>query len=361
MPKEKNEPNKLRGPTTEESKAEKPTDAKTPADLGAEVTPSGLCSINGLSPAVAQKLIDSNIRTLFDLATAREDEVGASANVSTNIAKGWIDQARNTLLGKMTLKKVEEFDKEKKASQITIKLGSAEFNKLLGGGIMTQSITGLTGRLATGKTQICEEACVYCIAVLKEVAVYIETEPDTIHLERMKQIAQLKGYKDVDWGLLYVCGADQIPTIKAQYLQYRLIMREIEKGLKVRLIVIDSFNAKIRAGWGKSEMLPLRTRELAEHFNLMELMASKWNIAWIVTCQTIAPPRPDQGLQAEVKFGDSYYPVGGDYLLHSVNNWIGLSQIKANVWRAILFDSSYLPRGTCEFTLTASGIKDGVR
>jgi RecA/RadA recombinase len=108
-------------------------------------------------------------------------------------------------------------------------------------------------------------------------------------------------------------------------------------------------------------MLPLRTRELAEHFNLMEFMAARYNVAWVLTCQCIAPPRPDQGLGAMVKFGDTFYPVGGDYLLHSVNTWIGLTQIKTDVWKATLFDNSYLPRGIAEFTITARGLIDGVR
>ena len=158
-----------------------------------------------------------------------------------------------------------------------------------------------------------------------------------------------------------MCEAKQIPTAKAQYLQYKVFQKALEQGRKIRLIVVDSFNAKFRGGWSKSEMLPYRTREFGEHFTLMEYLAAKYNIAWYLTFQAIAPPRPDQGLAAKVKFAGEYYPVGGDYVLHSVNNWIALTQIKSELWAATLFDSSHVDRGSCTFTLTVNGLKDEVK
>jgi len=360
----KEEPTKLEEVTTQMAKEEKATDSKTPQELGQEVTVSdeakGLCSITGIGPKTADKLIDLGYKTVLDIATARAEEIASEMKLPFAQAKAWCSIAQERVLGKMKLTKAEDFDKRIKSLRVFLKTGSSNLNKLLGGGIPTMSITGLTGRFASGKTQICNEMIVECLGTLKEKAVYIETEPDTFHLDRLKEIANEK-HLSCNWEDLYVCGADQIPTIKAQYLQYKMILKELEAGVKIRVIVIDSFNAKIRAGWGKSEMLPLRTRELAEHFNLMEFMAARYNIAWILTCQSIAPPRPDQGLGAMVKFGDTFYPVGGDYLLHSVNTWIGLTQIKTDVWKATLFDNSYLPRGTAEFTIAKKGLVDGVR
>jgi hypothetical protein len=108
-------------------------------------------------------------------------------------------------------------------------------------------------------------------------------------------------------------------------------------------------------------MLPVRTREFAEHFQLMEYLEAKYNTAWMLTCQTIAAPRPDQGLGNMMKFGDQFYPVGGDLVLHSINTWIALTQIKVELWKATLYDSSYLPRATIDFVITAKGLQDGIR
>jgi RecA/RadA recombinase len=361
--KDKEEPTPLEEVTTEMAKEEKATDSKTPQELGAEATDpelKGLCTITGIGAKTAEKLRDLGYKTILDIAVARAEEIASELKISFSIAKAWCSIAQERILARMEMKKAPDLDKEIKAKRVFLKTGSAQLNKLLGGGIPTMSITGLTGRFASGKTQICNEMVVECLGTLKEKAVYIETEPDTFHLDRLKEIANEKKLT-CNWDDLYVCGADQIPTIKAQYLQYKLVMKKLEEGEKIRVVIIDSFNAKIRAGWGKSEMLPLRTRELAEHFNLMEFMAARYNVAWILTCQCIAPPRPDQGLGAMVKFGDTFYPVGGDYLLHSVNTWIGLTQIKTDVWKATLFDNSYLPRGIAEFTITKRGLVDGVR
>jgi len=358
-------PKKLGELTVEEIKKEKETEEKTPVDLGKDVEEEEdkgikrLEHLNGIGPKVAQKLRDLGY-SVVGLATARSDEVAAQMGVSFTVAKGWIMQAQEAVLAKMVLKTATEQDKEKKNVQLLIQTGSTEFNKMMGGGIPTQSITGLTGRLASGKTQICFDAIVDCLGRLKEKVVFIETEPDTFHLDRLKEIASLRGL-NCNWNDLFICEAKQIPTAKTQFLQYKVVQKVLEKGEKVRLVVVDSMNAKFRGGWSRSEMLPIRTREFAEHFNLMEYLAAKYNIAWLLTFQVIAPPRPDQGLAMQVKFEDNYYPIGGDFVLHSVNNWVALQQKKKEVWEASLFDSSHIKRGSCYFVLSSSGLKNGVK
>ena len=78
-------------------------------------------------------------------------------------------------------------------------------------------------------------------------------------------------------------------------------------------------------------MLPIRTREIAEHFNLIEHMACKYNIAWLLTCQVITAPRPEMQHSAEAKYGSKFYPIGGDLLLHSVNQWLAFTQTSGDV------------------------------
>lgn len=355
-------------------KEEKSTETKTPNDLEKDLGKSNikrLEDLNGIGPATAQKLRDLGYSVL-GLATGRADAIAAEMgpSVSYSKAKGWVMQAQQATLSDMKMKSSIEYDKEKKDKQLFFHTGSNEFNMMVagdsehskkhGGGIPSMSITGLTGRLSSGKSQICFDIIVDCIGRLKKKAVFIETEPDTFHLDRLKEIAKCNGY-DCDWSKLIVCGADNIPTIKAQFLFYKKIQKELEDGEDIVLVVIDSFNAKLRAGWSRSEMLPIRSREVAEHLNLMEYLAAKYNLAWLITCQAIAPPRPDQGLAAKVKFVDNYYPVGGDTLLHGVQNWIALMQIKGDLYKAALFDSSHVKKSTCEFMLSARGIINGIK
>jgi len=385
-------PKKLKIPTIEELRAEKATEAKTPQDTASDAVSKDIGQfglIKGMTASVAKKLTEGNFRTLFDLATAREDEVSGVLDCSFVEAKKWVDSAKDLVLSKMKLKTARESAADKKRRQFFIKLGSNGVNNLLGGGIPSMSILGLAGRLASGKTQICNEAltevvaklwvcpdcharldkdstCLVCKKVsVKAKAVEIETEPDTFHLERLQQIADGKGYnmgKDGElWDNLIVCEAAQIPTMKAQYMQYKMVQRALEDGEPIVLICVDSFNAKIRGSWGRTENLPLRTRELGEHFNLIEVLTSKYNLCWILTCQVITGPRQEQQGASMVKFGSDSYFAGGDYLGHSVNNWLSLTQIKSDVYTALLFDSSYLPRGNATFTITRKGLVDGVR
>jgi len=349
--------------TVEDLKQEKPTESKTVKDFNGEVTDSEnkkLEDITGIGEHTAEKLKDLGFTTITDLATSRPDEIASLMKVNYAIAKAWCMQAQEIVMSRTTLKNANEQDKEKKFSQLFIQMGSSDFNNMLGKGIPTQSITGLCGRLASGKTQICFEAIVDCLGRLNKKAVFIETEADTFHLDRLKEIAKGRNL-ECNWNDLYICEANQIPTAKAQFIQYKVVQKALENGEDIKLVVIDSFNAKFRAGWSRSEMLPIRSREIAEHINLMEYLMAKYNLAWLITCQVIAPPRPDQGLAMKVKFVDNYYPVGGDTLLHSVNNWIALTQIKSELWKAALFDSSYIKRSSCDFIITSKGIQNGVK
>ena len=373
--------------------------------------------IAGIGPAAANKLRLLGY-TVMGLATARPDVVAAEMGVTQTIAKAWCSVARDAALAKMDVYTAEEYNEEQKAKQIFIKTGSSEFNDMLGGGIPTGSITGTSARFSSGKTQIefdcivdvltnifvcpkchCQitklgDSCgrkdkkgVICDGVgVHAKAALIETEPDTFHLSRLQEIARGRGLNNIIWSNLFIFPAKQIPTAKAQWLQYKVIQRLLE-GTKAKLpveekkrpdgtilvkgqkevkeklpepiifVAVDSMNAKFRDGWSESQQLPIRTRELASHFTIMEYLAATYNVAWYLTHQVIAPVRPEQGLKMKVKFKlEEYYPVGGDLLLHEVNNWIALASVGGDVEEAELYDSSWLPKGSCYFMLTSKGL-----
>jgi RecA/RadA recombinase len=380
-------------PSLEMLKKEKPTEVKTPQDMTndleckVDITANpaimSLTKIAGIGPVMAEKLYNAGY-DLDAIGTGRADEIAQTMHVAFAVGKGWVMAAQEVMLSGMKLMKIGELTALKKSKQFMFKTGSPAFNSLLGGGVSTWAITGLSGPLATGKTMVAENCiidaisdkyccpkcyiklpkftkCPQCNEMSKEIqAAFIETEPDTLHQERMEEMASKSGIK-CNFDNLYVCPAHQIPTMKAQFLQYKLIQKEMENGANIHLIVVDSFNAKLRAGWSRSEMLPIRTREVAEHVNLMEYMACKYNIAWLITAQVITAPRPELQHSAEAKYGSKFYAIGGDLLMHSVNQWISLDQKGGEMYEATLFDSSYLPKKSINFRLTASGLKDGIQ
>jgi len=202
--------------------------------------------------------------------------------------------------------------------------------------------------------------CPDCGKEMFRKAGYIETEPDTFSDVRIEEIATTRNL-DIDLDNLWVFEAEHIPTAKAQYLQYKIIQKLIQKGENIGFIGIDSFTAKFRPGYSRREMLPVRTREFTEHFLLIDYLAAKYNIAWALSCQVIGGVSPGQQLGTKMKTGDIFYPVGGEYLLHSMTTWVQVMQIKSELYKAILYDSSYLAKASCEFMLGKRGLMDGIK
>lgn len=75
--------------------------------------------------------------------------------------------------------------------------GSAELDKLLGGGIETGSVTELFGEFRTGKTQLCHQLAVTCQLPIDSngaegKALYIDTEGE-FRPERLLAVAERYG------------------------------------------------------------------------------------------------------------------------------------------------------------------------
>jgi len=375
---------------------DKATDEKQPSDQEAEVENGKrmkrMEDLPGIGPTTAAKLRELGY-TFMGLATARADEISAEMGPSVSFQKAvaWIKAAQESILAVMEPKTGKTLARERKLKRVFYKTGSNDFNTIMGGGFATMRTTGLAGRFSTGKTQAIYDAivdcldennnaynfcplckylhdnpvkvCTSCGAEMKRKAAYIETEPDTFSDERIEEIAKLSK-KNIDLDNLWVYPCENIPTAKAQYLQYKIILKQIQTNNEnIGLVGVDSMTAKFRPGYGRTEMLPVRTREFTEHFLLIDYLAATYNIAWILSCQVIGGVRPGAVLAIIMKTGDKqgYYPVGGDYLLHSVSTWVSMSQIKVDFYEAVVFDSNYLPRLRKEFMLTKSGLSDGIK
>src|SRR3989304_1566618 len=157
-----------------------------------------------------EKLRELGYSTITDIATARADEIQAMMKVTFAIAKGWTAQAQEKLSKTMVFQTAEEQDKEKKGKQLFFLTGASDLNKLIGGGVPTMSITGLSGRLSSGKTQICFDAIIDCLSKGYK-AVFIETEPDFFELDRLKERANARIIR-CNWSKVYVQGAERSPT-----------------------------------------------------------------------------------------------------------------------------------------------------
>jgi DNA repair protein RadA len=318
-----------------------------------------LTSIRGIGEETASKLIAKGITSPAQIANMRPDELKAELNITIKKAKEIIQDATSQVLKtEIECKLAEELDKERKEKVRVISTGSGSLDAILRGGIRTDSTTGLTGEFASGKTQLCNQLIVNNVIDCGRKSSYIETEPDTFSGDRIKEIATARGCKGDILKEIYVIPSKSIIDAYSQYNALLRIEQLCKEGKDIGLLVIDSFNSKFRSTFTGREMLPDRSREYGRQIGLLQRLASKYNMAIVLTVQVMGVPTVAGPIRGRTKFGIDKAPVVPDIILHGVSTWIAVHQIGKNSWKAELFDSSYLPRGEAAFTVLSEGVRD---
>jgi RecA/RadA recombinase len=199
---------------------------------------------------------------------------------------------------------------------------------------------------------------VNAIGLLKRPVFLIETEPSTLSIERILEIASARGVGirlDED---LFVIPARFITSPYAQYLAYEMVRKTCrEKGLKPAMIGVDSFSSKFRGWYGGRETLPSRSQEIARHITLLQELASEFNSLIYLSEQVYGVPDAGGQIQAVMKFGDARRIYGGEYLLHAPSMCMMLVQTKADEYSLITFDVPFLPKKEYRFRITERGVE----
>jgi RecA/RadA recombinase len=144
-----------------------------------------------------------------------------------------------------------------------------------------------------------------------------------------------------------------------QFKAYEGIEERIKQGTDVGLIVIDSFNALFRSTYTGRETLPNRSAESGRHIGYLQRLASKYNIAIVVTMQVMGVPDSGTSLGCIKKYGISTPPVTSNVVKHGVNYMIGLEQVSSvdKTWSAVIADGP-VPRGKTMFVINEIGVTD---
>ncbi len=297
----------------------------------------------------AQKLRDAGFADMMRLATATAKELSVKAEIGEGVAEKVIEAAR----------KAEQIDfetaldvMERRKDVGHIITGSTGLDELIGGGIETQAITEVFGEFGSGKSQISHE-----IAVTVQLppekgglcgeCVFIDTE-NTFRPERIKQIAE--GFTlDVDEVL------GKIHIARAFNSAHQILMADkvnelIQKGVNIRLVIVDSLTSHFRAEYVGRESLATRQQKLNQHLHTLQNIANTYNVAVFVTNQVQA--RPD------AFFGSPTKAIGGHVLGHASTYRIWLKKGLAGKRIARLVDSPHLPEGEAVFKVVTEGIVD---
>lgn len=317
-----------------------------------------LINVKGIGPLTVEKLMEKGVKDASELAGMNPDELKAILGLSWKKAHEIIQDALSSELDTMVeLKTAQEIEDHKKKYVRYINTGSEDLDRIMGGGVATDAISAFCGEYATGKTQMGEQLLVNCVK-MKRKAIFVETEPSTFDLNRVKEIAEAAGVEINPNNDIWVIPARIITDPQKQYLAYVRIEKFCSEGNDVGLIVIDSFSARFRSYYQRREMLPDRAREEARHLAYLQFLSSKYNLAVVVTVQVMGVPDTGAQLAVKMKVGSFKMPVGGDVMLHGATHWINLIQIKTKMWKAEIFDSPNLPRDETTFIIDKRGIRD---
>jgi len=302
----------------------------------------------GVGPSTAQKLRELGFHTIESLAMATVHEL-EPAGISEKKALAIISAARSSI-GVSFIRADELLKMRQNVLRLTS--GSKALDKLLDGGLETQTITEFYGEYGSGKSQICHQLCVNVQLPperggLNGAALYIDTE-NTFRTERIVQMAKHLGLdpQQVVRNIIY---AEAYTSDHQMFLLENA--DEVIKENNVKLIIIDSLTAHFRSEYLGREMLATRQQKLNKHMHKLIRLARAFNAVAVVTNQVMAKP--------DVFFGDAIHPIGGHIVGHTSHTRIYLRRASHGPVRiARLVSSPYLPEGEEIFKITENGIED---
>jgi DNA repair protein RadA len=299
-----------------------------------------------IGPATINKLKEIGFKTVESLGTATIAEL-VNAGIGESVATKVINSARKTMA--ITFVRGDELVELRK-NIIKLSTGCSSLDRLLEGGIETQSLTEFYGEFGTGKSQLCQQLCVTVQLPksqggLEGNVLYIDTEA-TFRPERVMQISPRFGIKpeEVLKGVVYA----EAYTSNHQTLLLENADEIIKKN-NVRLIIIDSVMSHFRSEYLGREMLAPRQQQLNKHLHKLMRLSRAFNAAAVITNQVMASP--------DAFFSKAVAPTGGHILGHMSHSRIFIRKGRNNVRIAKLTASPSLPEGEVPMRITERGIE----
>lgn len=229
--------------------------------------------------------------------------------------------------------------------------GSAELDRILGGGVETGAITELIGEFGSGKTQICFTLSVLAQRPKEEGGLggrvcVIDTE-GTFLPERVLQIAETRGHDPTEI-------LRNILIARAYNSEHQTILiknlPQVCQENGVRLVIVDSMIGHFRGEYVGRGTLSERQQKLGSCLGNLHRVAEAFNLAVVLTNQVQAKP--------DTAYGDPNKPTGGHVMAHSCTHRVYLRKGRANTRLALVIDSPYLPEEKIRFAIDEKGVTD---
>ena len=293
---------------------------------------------------------ESGISTAEALAMSPHNIISEIDGLGDKTAKKLIWNARNAL-GMTEFIPADDIDENTEY----ITTGSSELNRILGGGFQTGKLTEVYGPFKSGKTNLAHTIAVTIQLPKKQgglgsTVAYIDTE-NTFSKEKIKRIAKRFGL-DPKKVLSQIYHA----RIYSSDHQSQMIQKAeaLCKTRNVRLIVVDSLMALLRAEYVGIGMLARRQSFLNNMIHALSRVSETYNCAVLLTNQVSTK------MMGMFSGNDA---IGGNIVAHGCHFRVmfktkGFSSNNSLKRRAIIVDAPDLPPEEAEFFITSVGIAD---
>jgi DNA repair protein RadA len=311
---------------------------------------TSLEEIKGINARQIKLLQESGISSPEALAMSPSGVVSDIDGLGDKTAKKLIWNARNAL-GMTEFVPVSDIEENVE----TITTGSAELNRILGGGLQTGKLTEIFGPFKSGKTNFAHTVSVSIQLPKNEgglgsAVAYIDTE-NTFSREKIIRIAKRFGLEPKK-----VLSQIFHARIYSSDHQIQMIQKAetLCKTRNVRLIIVDSLMALFRAEYVGIGMLARRQSALNNMIHALSRIAETYNCAILLTNQVATK------MMGMFSSDDA---IGGNIVAHGCHFRImfktkGFSSNNSLKRRAVIVDAPDLPPEECEFFITNLGIAD---
>lgn len=309
-----------------------------------------IMDLPGVGAATAEKLVEAGYSDLLAIAVATPGQLMSSSGLTEAASRKIIQVSREKL--EMGFESGAELLKRRK-NVIKITTRSKAFDELIGGGFETGAITESFGAYGSGKTQLGHILAVN-IQLPKEkggasgAAVYIDTE-GTFRPERIIELTKGAGL-DPDKVLKNIHVARAYNSDHQMLLAERVEDLIKNKGLNIKVVIVDSLTAHFRAEFIGRGTLAERQQKLNKHMHTLTKLADMHNLCVYVTNQVMAKP--------DMFFGDPTEAIGGHIVAHNSTFRLYLRRGKKGSRVVKLVDSPNLPDGEATFIVETDGLKD---
>ncbi len=311
---------------------------------------SSLEQIKGINSRQIKLLQENGVSSAEALAMSPSGVISEIDGLGDKTAKKLIWNARNAL-GMTEFVPAEDIYENTEY----ITTGSSELNRIFGGGLSTGKLTEVFGPFKSGKTNLAHTLAVTVQLTKKEgglgaAVAYIDSE-NTFSREKIKRIAKRFGL-DSKKVLAQIFHA----RIYSSDHQEQMIGKAetLCKTRNVRLIVVDSLMALMRAEYIGIGMLARRQAVLNNMIHALSRVAETYNCAVLLTNQVATKM---------VGMFSSDDAIGGNIVGHGCHFRVmfktkGFSSNNSLKRRAVIVDAPDLPPEECEFFITSVGIAD---